>query len=220
MEKIKYIFGIVFLMFVLYYNSDSAYAQDPVQLTMYKGNYKTLKVDTSKTVNWKVYSDKYLNYKVSDNSNSLVIIGKKVGKTKISAKYGKNKIVWNITIREDSSNHIELKKFEKKDKSVVLNVQAIINAKNSDVDFEYGSLYALYVYNGKQFKKVYLSDNFSFDSDCNVMTVKKNKTKKKNIKYALKEKYFEKFTFDRGLYKVVFDTNLKTSKEYIVFEIR
>lgn len=187
--------------------------------SIFKGCYKMLTVHTEDDVKWSVSGNKCVRIIKSQSDNKILIIAKKTGKAKVTAKYGNKKSTWSITVKNDKTSHLSLKKATvKKDKVIVETVANLYSGKKQ-FEFVYGRGYQLYKYTKGKWKKIQFVDDFAVDSSARVVSVKKNSREKVNIKYVLSVSHFKNWNMESGVYKLVADTNLSTGKESVVFEI-
>lgn len=198
---------------------DVAYASNEKKCSIFEGCYKTLTVHTEEDVKWNVSDNNCIKTIESKNSKKVLLIAKKAGQAKITANYGSKKSTWLITVKKDKTSHLSLKKTTVKQGKIVIKTVANLFSGKKNFDFEYGKDYKLYQYTEGKWRKIKFSDNYAFDSSIIETSVKKNSKAKVNMIYTLDISNFENWNMERGLYKLVANTNLSTGKEYVLFEI-
>lgn len=196
-----------------------AQASSVKKYSIYKGCYKVLTVNTSDDVKWSVSGNKCVKIIKSKGDNKVLIIAKKAGKAKVTAKYGSKKSTWSITVKNDKTSHLSLKKATVKKDKVIIETVANLYSGKKNFDFEYGRGYQLYKYADGKWKEIQFVDDLAFDSSARVVSLKKNSKEKVNIKYILPVSHFKNWNMESGVYKLVAVTNLSTGKEYVLFEI-
>lgn len=201
------------------FHSDAAQASSAKKCSIFEGCYKILTVGTKQNVKWKVSGNNCVKIIGSKSNKKVLLIAKKAGKAKITAKFGSKKNTWVITVKKDNTSHLSLKKATVKQEKVVVKTVANLSSGKKKFDFQYGKGYKLYQYKNDKWKKVKFAENYAFDSNIIEIHMKKNLKEKVNIKYTLDISDFESWKMESGLYKLIANTNLSTGKEYVLFEI-
>lgn len=202
------------------FHSNLACARGAKKCSIFKGNCKVLSVRAKKGVKWKVSGSSCLKMVESKSENKVMLVARKSGKAKVTAKYGSKKATWNITAKKDKASHLALKKVTVGPGKVVVETTAhLYSSKKKNVFFKWGQRYQLYQYSGTKWKKILFKDHYAFDANAKGIILKKKAKVKIPINYTLDVKNFKNWNMESGLYKLVANTDLPTDKEYVLFEI-
>lgn len=199
--------------------SDTTYASNVKKCFINVGCYKIFTVNTEDDIKWNVSGNHCVKIWGSRNNKKVMVIARKVGKAKITAKYGDRKKSWIVTVKKNSTSHLSLKKTTVTQGKAVIQTVAHIVSGDKKLKFEYGKGYKLYRYTEKKWKRVKFSDHYAFNANVAGVYLKKNAKAKVNLKYTLKISNFKNWNMESGLYKLVADTTLPTGKEYVLFEL-
>lgn len=201
------------------FHSNVACASGAKKCSIYEGDCKALSVRALKGVKWKVNGSSCVKIVESKSNHKVMLVARKAGKAKVTAKYGNKKVAWNVTAKKDKASHLALKKVTVNQGKVVVETTANLYSGKKHQHFKYGQSYQLYQYSGYKWKKISFKDHYTFDASAKGVILKKKTKAKVPINYTLDVANFKNWNMESGLYKLVADTDLRTEKEYVLFEI-